>query len=423
MGTPNTARSTQRGTTLLEGLVAFLVLSLGMLSVVRVQTQLRLNSDVARQRSEAVRLAQEDLERMRAFSVIAARAGANAYASLADSTTTIDASSGQPSNTSYLLSRELTSADVPNSKNASVQVTWDDRTGAPQQVVLNTLISGSDPAYSGALKVIPRLEPVRGVLARSPLIPHDAVDLGNGSSALKPLGAGSVALVFDNASGTVTARCGGIDPALRNANLRSADLVSCETLRAFLLSGVVRFSNAEPPQPQAANDVPVALSVALAMTAASAGSSSACTSEARKTVSYNVSGMARVEGVPLAATAASVGASAWSETGERYVVYDCVVIPASQGNAWSGRSSIVPAGWTLGSGPQDRRVCRFSSDLDLSGAVDSNLEHPDTYAGVSASLTNQNFLVIKGNQSCPAGAATTSTGVPMADLGTAPHQP
>ena len=56
--TPRT-RHSQRGTTLLEGLVAFLVLSLGMLSVVRVQSQMRLNTDVARQRSEAVRIARK----------------------------------------------------------------------------------------------------------------------------------------------------------------------------------------------------------------------------------------------------------------------------------------------------------------------------------------------------------------------------
>ena len=110
------ARSSQRGTTLLEGMVAFLVLSLGMLSVVRVQTQLRLNSDVARQRSEAVRLAQEDLEKMRAFSSIAIRAGANAYAGLATGASSIDASSGQPSNTTYALTREVSDTDVPNAK-------------------------------------------------------------------------------------------------------------------------------------------------------------------------------------------------------------------------------------------------------------------------------------------------------------------
>ncbi|MEQ1804904.1 MAG: pilus assembly protein PilV, partial [Burkholderiaceae bacterium] len=100
--TPRTRRA-QRGTTLLEGLVAFLVLSLGMLSVVRVQTQMRLNTDVARQRSEAVRIAQEDIERLRAFSVIAVRAGATAFAGVASATRQVNSDSGQPSNTSYSL--------------------------------------------------------------------------------------------------------------------------------------------------------------------------------------------------------------------------------------------------------------------------------------------------------------------------------
>jgi type IV pilus modification protein PilV len=420
MPRPASLRSRQRGTTLLEGLVAFLVLSLGMLSVVRVQSQLRLNSDVARQRSEAVRLAQEDLEKMRAFSVIAARAGAQSYATLTNASSTIDASTGQPSNTSYALSREITPGDAPNSKNATVSVSWNDRTGTEQRVVLTSVISGSDPAYSGALKVIPRLQPVRGVRNRSPFIPHDAADLGNGSSAFKPLTGAGVVLVFDNVSGAINARCNGVDVAVPTAQLRVADLRSCETLHGTLLSGIVRFSDSEPPDAQAANDVPPGLAVTVTLAGNPAGASSSCSSEARKTVAFSVGGIARTEGLPLAATAASMSADAWRETGERYVAYHCLVVPGAPGTEWSGRSSIVPAGWTLGTGPLDRRVCRILSDQDRSGAVDANLEHPDTYSAVRTSLTNQNFLIVKGSQPCP--AASNGAGA-VADLGTAPHQP
>jgi type IV pilus modification protein PilV len=419
---PTPHRRQQRGTTLLEGLVAFLVLSLGMLSVVRVQTQLRLNSDVARQRSEAVRLAQEDLEQMRAFSVVGVRAGARAYSSLSSDTTIVDAIDGVSTNTRYSVAREVNNADAPNSKDASINVTWNDRTGAPQRVTLNTVISGSDPAYSGALTVIPRADPVRGVLARSPSIPIEAVNLGNGNSAIKPVAGGSEALVIDNASGRIVARCTGIDPARTNAQLQVADLRTCEPLQAVLLSGVVRFSSAEPPQPEAANDVPPALTVAVALSG-SAGASASCTSEARKTVSYSVAGVTRTEGVPIAATAAALGASAWSESGERYAAYNCVVRPAVPGGTWSGRSNIAAVGWTIGTAPNDRRVCRYASDLDRSGAVDTNAEHPDAYAAVNASLMNQNFLVIKGSQSCPNSAAANGANGAVADFGTAPHQP
>lgn len=410
----------QRGTTLLESLVAFLVLSLGMLSVVRVQSQLRLNSDVARQRSEAVRLAQEDLEKMRSFSVIEARTGLHAYASLADATATFDADAGQPGNTSYTLRRRVSAGDVPHAKDAAVEVSWTDRTGAPQRVELTSTISGSDPAYSGALKVTPRAEPIRAARARSALIPPDAADLGNGTSALKPVGSGTLAWVFDNASGSVLARCQGARTDVQTAQLRATDLLSCDTIQGQMLSGTVRFSSAEPPNPVASNDLPPELNIAVTLTGTATGTSVTCTSEARKSVLYSIGSSQRSEAVPLGATAAQFGADTWRDTGDRFVAYHCVVVAGSPGAAWSGRSTLVPVGWTLGNGPLERRVCRYTADLDRSGAIDANLEHPDSYADVRASLTNQNFLVIKGSQACPSGAG--GAGI-VASVSTAPHQP
>ncbi len=415
-------RRRQRGTTLLEGLVAFLVLSLGMLSVVRVQSQMRLNTDVARQRSEAVRIAQEDIEQLRAFSVIALRAGASAYESVVSATRAIDSESGQPGHTSYELRREISTADAPGSKNARISVAWDDRTGAQQQVVLSTLIGGHDPAYSGALQLLAKPKPVRGVLARSPWIPVEAKDLGNGSSALKPVASGTEAIVFDNQSGNVTSRCSGVEVTRATANLSTGTLGSCEALQAYSLSGVVRFSRAVPPDPAAANDVPLALSVAL--TPADASPASTCRSEARKTVTYAQAGAMRSDAVPIDASPASVGVTAWVETGERFVAYHCVVIPAAPGAAWSGRANLVPSGWTIGGAPSDQRVCRFSADTDGSGAIDNNLEHPEVYTGLNSSLTQQNFLVINASQSCPSGATGANGGGSVfADLSTHPHQP
>ncbi len=414
-------RRKQRGTTLLEGLVAFLVLSLGMLSVMRVQTQMRVNSDVARQRSEAVRIAQEDIEKLRAFSVIAVRAGASAYASVSSVTRVVDSDSGQPSNASYTLTREITAGDAPSSKNANVTVAWADKAGTRQQVVLSTLITGHDPAYSGALKLTSKARPVRAVLARSPWIPVDAKDLGNGSSALKPIATGTEAWVFDNATGNVTARCVGVEAAVPNASLGASALGACEPMQGYALSGVVRFSGATPPDPAAANDMPAALSISIASTDAS--SAPVCRSEARKSVTYSLAGATRTEAVPISAAAASLGVSAWVETGERFVAYSCVVVPASPGAAWSGRANIVPTGWTLGVGPGEHRVCRYSADVDGSGAIDNNLEHPQTYEALSSSLVHQNFLVIAGPQSCPSAATVTGTNNAFADLSTAPHQP
>lgn len=415
----------QRGTTLLEGLVALLVLSLGMFSVGRVQTQLRLNADMARQRSEAVRLAQEDMERLRAFSVLATTAGARAYADIVNATTTVDASTGYASNTRYQVARSITTANTPNAKDASVTVAWADRAGGEHQIVLNSVISGSNPAYSGALSVAPATAPMRAVGARSIRIPLSAKDLGNGSSAFKPVSGGTEAIVMNNTTGQVTGHCIGVNAALATQELSLATLGSCDTLTGQLLSGVVRFSTLGPPVAGQANEVPPSLAITLSLTGGTYPTPPYCASEAKKTVSITSASGVRTESVPIAATPSSLGLGTWVETGDRHVAYHCVVYPLASG-LWSGRTTLAPAGWTLGSGPDDRRVCRYTSDLDGSGAIDTNAEHPAAYANVDGPLAHQNFLVIKGSETCPTGTPVhlDGTGEPVyANLATAQHQP
>ena len=397
MKTSTSSPRRQRGTTLLEGLVALLVLSLGMFSVGRVQTQLRLNADMARQRSEAVRLAQEDLERLRAFSVVAATAGAHAYADIVNASTTVDASTGYASNTSYRVARSVTPAQVPNAKNASVAVSWADRAGAEHQVVLNSVIAGSNPAYSGALSVAPATAPMRAVVGRSARIPLAAKDLGNGSSAFKPASAGTVALLMNNATGQIIGRCNSVSAALATQDLSLANLGTCDTLTGQLLSGVVRFSTAGAPVAGQANEAPLALAVALTLSGGDYPAAPYCASETR----------------------------AAADGSDRYVAYHCVVYPPASG-LWSGRTTLTPAGWTIGTGPDDRRVCRYSADLDGSGAIDSNAEHPANYVNVDGRLSNQNFLVIKGSEACPTGTPVQldGSGTPIyVNLATAQHQP
>ena len=415
----------QRGTTLLEALVAFLVLSLGMLTVARVQTQLRANSDVARQRSEAVRLGQDDLETLRSFSVLAASAGARAYADVTSSARAVDSAAGYATNTRYLVTRQIDAANAPRAKSANVTVSWTDRAGDTQRVVLHSVISGTDPAYSGALAMPRSATQATGAFGRAPSIPIGAKDLGNGSSAFKPLRSGSVALVFDNTTGQVTARCTGIAAGTPTAALSSADLGNCDARPGVLLGGAVRFTQTSPPQPGAANEVPAAVAIALSLTGGSYPQAPVCDAEPMKTVSYTAAGGPRTEAVPINATPASIGVASWTDTGDRHTAYLCVVYPLASGT-WSGRTTLLPTGWTVGTGPAERRVCRYTADLDGNGAIDANIEHPADYAGVTGALLQQNFLVINGSDTCPAAAATRITGQAgdvFANLGTAAHQP
>ena len=133
-------RKRQRGTSLLEALITFLVLSVGMLTLLRVQTSLRDSADAARQRSEAVRLAQQDLETLRGFATAAA------YSAIAGGV-----ADGTPaaSNTRYTLTR--VAQPEPGLKTIQVTLSWNDRNGEPQRVQLNAMMAAHDPAYSGAL--------------------------------------------------------------------------------------------------------------------------------------------------------------------------------------------------------------------------------------------------------------------------------
>lgn len=392
-------RRRQRGTTLLEALIAFLVLALGMLTVARVQTQMRQSADGARERSEAVRLAQEELESLRAFAAMAA------YDSLANASRNVDAGSGYATATRYAIARRIDPAPALQALHASVDVGWTDRGGAAQQITLHSIVTGSDPALGAALALSRSGMPAKGALARSVRIPLGAKNLGNGSSAFKPVGNGSVAYVFDNLSGLPTGRCSGIGSGIATRDLTNADLTACAAITGQWLSGVVRFSSASPPDATSGNDTPLATAITLTLV----GGTAECGTEALKTVSYTANGSLHLEAVPIGATAGSLGLATWTETGDRHLAYHCAVT-APAGAAWSGRTTLLPGGWRIGTQIGDRRVCRYSSDLDASGAIDANIEHPASYANVDSALAHQNFLVINGNESCP-GART------------APHQP
>jgi hypothetical protein len=125
----------------------------------------------------------------------------------------------------------------------------------------------------------------------------------------------------------------------------------------------------------------------------------------------------RFEAVPLDAVPASLGLASWVETGDRHLAYRCIVTPRADGR-WSGRSAIAPSGWSLGGGSGDRRVCRYVADADGSGAIDANIEHPADYVDVAGALLAQNFLVVRGDQACPAGSGDD---VVTAGILTQPH--
>ena len=252
------SRRQQRGVSLIEALVSLLVLALGMMSFAALQGRLRQNSDVAKQRAEAVRIAQEDLENFRAFSTFAVdntitnNFAYNSVSSTSASKTVLATGVVTKTNTAYTVSRVLSEAprsagitDAPT-KNLAVTVSWVDRTSTPQSVTLRTMISKSDPAVAGSLALPPNGSPVRDLLGRDIQVPIPAKSLGDGTSAIKPLSSGTVAYVFNNDTGLVTKKCTGLDSATATNSITLGLLagagVVCNNINAYLVSGFVRTS-------------------------------------------------------------------------------------------------------------------------------------------------------------------------------------
>ena len=130
-------RHHQRGSSVFEALVAFLVLSLGMVALARLQGHQRSDADVARQRTEAARLAQDEMERTR---------GTRPFATIVDASRSVNGGG-----TTYLIERAITPLDAPQSLAATVSVRWTDRGGTEQRLELHTVLSDPQPALAGAL--------------------------------------------------------------------------------------------------------------------------------------------------------------------------------------------------------------------------------------------------------------------------------
>ena len=375
-------RLRQRGVTLLGALVACAAVACGLAAATRAQSAFRGAADSARQRTEATRLAQAEIERLRAFGRLAGGADATGYDDIASGSAGLAPDGGAGP---YTLQRTIVDRTAPDHKAVQVEVSWPDRRGVVERVRLVTAIGRRDPVLGGVLTLPAHGRPAALVLGRDARVPLAARDLGDGRSLLRLGDAAGRAVLIDNASAAVTAACNvGV-----GSTADTAAPTDCSPVRGLLVTGRVRFSLGAAPSATAPNDEPLAFDIAFAQ-------------------------------APAAASAPACGTSARSSgNGERWVDYACLVTLPAGAAGWSGRTSLAPAGWQIGETAGRWRVCRYSADHDASGAVDRAAEHPADYREVAGPLAEQNFLVIAGPQACPGGAADN-----RADLhSTVQHQP
>jgi hypothetical protein len=374
------ARKTS-GLALIEALMALAVMAFGLLALVGVQSTLRQNADIARQRSEAIRIAQEEIEKWRGFNSL--NGTGVVYRNLQTD------ASGTPVPSEYGLTAQFTvtksvypmaNTTPPDFsvKSLTVDVTWRDRNNEDQRVRLSTALHGVAPELSGTLAVLAEGTPASMPGGRNPAIPwEDAVRLDDGvhSAWRPPQGSdGTVVWKFSNTSGLIDGIC-TLDTgwALNSSNLEQHG--TCLETSAQLLSGYVNFADS--------NSLATATQ---AMTPTGDASN----------VQVGVHKTAPVDEIVAPGSGCFTGRSSHSRS---YVPYYCAVPVSSRAgdpSYWSGYSYVRGTGITGHLG--DLTVCRYTRYRDDRLVTDDpsilNIEHPRAYYQVGQPLANQNFLVV-----------------------------
>lgn len=384
------------GMALIEALVALAVMAFGLLGVVGMQATLRFNADVSRQRAEAVRMAQERMETLRGFGVLAgAPVGSLDYAGIANSVDYPAPPSGF-ANASFTRTVTVNPAvDDLRMKLVTVQVSWLDRRTSvvanAEVVQLTSTIAQTAPELAATLGLPGDQAALQRPRGRSLSIPPAATDLGNGTSRFTPPGsAPGTTWTFVNASGQITEIC---FPAL-----------VCSPVQGWLLSGYINFATGNTPLPAEADNpvdgVPSGRTIGI---------------------------LVNTTTTPAPATSPQCYAqpSLVSPT----VTYYCFVPINASPTTWSGQSLVTIDGQTStsppfssshsgGLDPTQFKVCRYTGQASHTPAG-GNQAHPLVYTSVSSSLINQNFLVI----SAGGGGTAYTCPTPLASGSTYPHQP
>lgn len=368
----------QAGFAIIESLIALLIMGFGMLSLSGMQMALSRHADDARQRTEAVRMAQEKMEEFRSYTAITTSTpGPDTFGANALNWNALG--NGQDSltrNAVYVRSWTLNgNAEIPM-RAATVRVAWTDRANAAQTVTLSSILSRTDPVDSGLLGFpLPLSSQRKHPNNRNPSIPIHAIDLGNGLSAL-PFGRAGQYILFNNLSANGVQACALAEPPTRSkpeeilAAMSKAKSSQCKPLSAYIVSGYV------------GRDSSVSVSDWNAIESGLGIEHSG--------ISRNAAGTLGISCQFGTAVNQASGADI-----PDFKFYLCVIpLAAPAANTpfdWSGKVLLAgPAPWHASGSKY--HVCRYeyAATRDLS---DANRRNVQPYSHVNTSLTQQNYLV------------------------------
>ena len=383
------------GLALVEALLSSLLLSAGMVLLLRSQASLREHGDFARERAAAAVLAEAQVERLRAR-----LPGRHATAGHADADgrkragATLDDEWTEALDSSrYAIRQRLEASDTGLTQDLDLQLRWQDRFGQWQGLRWPARLSTADPVLA-----LQALNPhaaggVSRVRGRHAAIPDSARELAPGWLAFQPDPGLSVAWLLNAGTGRVEGLC---ELGTRSVDdLRPTDLADCRSRMAaggaLLLSGLIRFDLSDAPDPGAPRSIALAAGLQLLLSEAAASPAPPhCASNASRAVARGLA----------------------------VVSYHCLVLPRSRDLRWTGRSELTGSAADL----RRYRVCRYSADHDHDGRI-GNPEHPARYTDVDGPLTQQNFLVIRAGLPCPSGLPADPAAGRLLDTGTFSHQP
>ena len=400
-----TARRRHRGSTLIEAMIALLIMGVGMLSLSGMQMDLTRSADSTRQRTEALRLAQEKMEEFRSYTGIASTVSAagmvNANAlnwnALADGQ---DSISG---NVIYARSWTFSGDTGSPLRSATVRVAWTDRSNAAQWLSLSSVLSQTDPFDTGLLgfPLTPSSQ-MKGMNNRNPAIPAPAISLGGQRSALA-FGRLGQYILFDDISAQVVRICTplGLSKASSTAEiiaaLQNPDRRQCESLSAYMVSGYV------------GRDSSVSTSDWNAIESGLGIDASGISRNAAGTL-----GIRCQFGNAVDPTSSTIIPD--------YKYYLCVIPLANPAPHttpdWSGKILLAGAAAWQGS-DSAYYVCRYEY-APTQSLSDSNQRNLQPYSHVSISISQQNYLVASANNAtdktppvCPSvmNVAKVSSGV------------
>lgn len=362
------AQARQGGFTLIEALLALLVMAFGMLSLSGMQLSLSRSADVAKQRTEAMRLAQRRMDEYRSYTSIAAGGG---HTIVWD---TLPASATQTAvtNATYTVTTTMGGVIADALRPISVSVAWTDRGNQAQSITISSVISKSDPIDIGYVaNPLPLNAPLKRPKNRNINIPIPALDLGSGQSSTQF--AANYVIVYSNVTAGVVKIC---NPGVANATAAQINAAiagttgSCVDVTGYIVAGYVsRDSSLTWP------------------------------------TGINIVGLTRNADFPgqairclwSDATDQNTGSVITADNGYKY--YLCVV-PVADPFLWSGTMRLGGVVTT-----SNYIVCRYQySD----SALTANERNVQPYSSVNTSMDEQNYRIVTSNTNTPSSLVGTA---------------